>query len=561
MMYRSARALCYTAANSPGVLRVGRSIAEAPCSCAALISVGVIDAPRHKMIANSYDRFPPFTHNYRCLWFPSSRWASTGSVPPPSAPEHPAFSNPILLRRDRNFEPQKLPQKKSIRSLSSHASGEPSSKGAPARDSHSPARHSRKRQQRILSLSDYNRRIHRCARVGNTSAVMYHLKCLLEHGFQPDEVTYNSIINACAQSGDGEAAVKWFNTMRENGIPPSTMAYNSVLNAFAQIGDTAGTVYWFDKMATNEDCILSGTAYSTVIHAFAKRGDAASATAWFEAMTEKGFQPTVLTYSSVINAYAKSGDTANAVRWFDLLSKSGVQPTETTYSTVINAFAQVGNSAAAVEWFNKMVTKGIRPNVVSYSAVINAFVQSKDCTNTVLWFEKMVAGGIRPSVVSYGCVINAFADVGDCDRALAWVDRMTEDDIEPTQTVYNTVLKACSLASPVDVTTAFRIADKMVQQRVPINDYSMTMLLRCCALADPKLPRVAEEVFKRHVHTMENNSKWSKISAALFDAVGATRARALLQWARRTLPDPAPTPRPSAAQTEAMYTTRHSRRP
>lgn len=71
---------------------------------------------------------------------------------------------------------------------------------------------------------------------------------------------------------------------------------------------------------------------------------------------------------------------------------------------------------------------------------------------------------------------------------------------------YTSVIKACAKSEPADLARACEAADKMMSAKVPLDVYSLTELLRCCARADPPrcrhlAPRANRSVCSIVVHT------------------------------------------------------------
>merc|ERR1712012_1112752 len=119
---------------------------------------------------------------------------------------------------------------------------------------------------------------------------------------------------------------------------------------------------------------------------------------------------------------------------------------------------------------------GVAPDVVSYNSVINACAKAGKADRAERWLAKAIEGGVAPNVVSYTAVIDACAKAGKAERAEHWLAQARRSGIILNVVSYTAAMKGCIRAKPKLPKIAEQLFRQMLSDRIAPDNYLLRQL-------------------------------------------------------------------------------------
>merc|ERR1719324_327406 len=99
-------------------------------------------------------------------------------------------------------------------------------------------------------VNKYKTRIEESAKRGDTEDVEKTLQEMLAGGLQTNQavIVHNWLLHAYAMATDFDSAEKCFQKMVEHGLEPNLISFNSMIDAYAKAGNVGGAEAWLKRL-------------------------------------------------------------------------------------------------------------------------------------------------------------------------------------------------------------------------------------------------------------------------------------------------------------------------
>jgi len=227
---------------------------------------------------------------------------------------------------------------------------------------------------------------------------------MMNHGIEPNAITYNALISACARSVNAQLAFRLFAVMRARGVRADKFTYGALIDACAKAG--------------------------LVEHAFQIAN----------VMSRSGIEKDQTVYSALIDACGRCGAVNRAFLVFEEMKRAGVFPNLVTFAVLIDCCGDALMPDLAFEVFREIKHWNLKPNVIAYTSLIDACAKYGWPERAELVFDDMIKSGIIPNDVTFGALIDAWIRVDDYDRALDVLEAMVKFQCRPSARLLNALI-------------------------------------------------------------------------------------------------------------------------
>jgi len=236
-----------------------------------------------------------------------------------------------------------------------------------------------------------------------------------------------------------------------------------------------------------------------------------------------------------------------AIKLLNRLDSAGLQPNAYAYAAVINGClnTQPARGALVVDLLQRMVDAGITPTNTTYNRAIATCVNSDPpmvdeaiallaAAPTPLPADKRKTLTVRKA---YSKIILALGKARPprIDDALGLFAQMDTNGIGADGFTHSTMVSACAAvhpATPEALATALDVVDKMTALGHPIDQYTISALMRCCV----GIPGQATGLFRKFVaggDVVVNRHVRRNLRKAITDDAEYNE---LVQWAETVAP-------------------------
>nr|CAD7460767.1 unnamed protein product [Timema tahoe] len=203
-------------------------------------------------------------------------------------------------------------------------------------------------------------------------------------------------------------------------------------------------------------------------------------------------------YADLIKKFIKERKLAEAIDVLEtrMLKVDNVKPEYYLYNLLIGECGRVGYTKKAFHLYNQMKKRSLHVSAAIYTALFNSCANSpfpqealKQATHL---YELMQEKGYQPNKINYHAMIKAFGRCGDLSTAFSLVDKMVDQGLILTDDTFNFLLQACIADKEAGFRHALMVWRKLMSRHVRPTLYSFNLLLRCtkeCGLGDPDVAR------------------------------------------------------------------------
>ncbi|GAB7346297.1 hypothetical protein MBLNU457_5019t1 [Dothideomycetes sp. NU457] len=160
----------------------------------------------------------------------------------------------------------------------------------------------------------------------------------------------------------------------------------------------------------------------------------------------EGVEPTSFLYNALIGKLGKARRIDDCLFYFAEMRNLGVRPTSVTYGTIVNALCRVSDEKFAEEIFEEMEScSNYKPRPAPYHSLMQYFLTTKrDRSKVLAYFERMQSRGIEPTMHTYKLLIDAYATLSpiDMSAAEAVLDKMSKAGVQAEAVHYASLIHA-----------------------------------------------------------------------------------------------------------------------
>nr|CAD7267150.1 unnamed protein product [Timema shepardi] len=203
-------------------------------------------------------------------------------------------------------------------------------------------------------------------------------------------------------------------------------------------------------------------------------------------------------YADLIKKFIKERKLAEAIDVLEtrMLKVDNVKPEYYLYNLLIGECGRVGYTKKAFHLYNQMKKRSLHVSAAIYTALFNSCANSpfpqEALKQAAHLYELMQEKGYQPNKINYHAMIKAFGRCGDLSTAFSLVDKMVDQGLSLTDDTFNFLLQACIADKEAGFRHALMVWRKLISRHVKPTSYSFNLLLRCtkeCGLGDPDVAR------------------------------------------------------------------------
>ncbi|XP_057544327.1 pentatricopeptide repeat-containing protein At2g13600 [Amaranthus tricolor] len=261
---------------------------------------------------------------------------------------------------------------------------------------------------------------------------------MMDHGFEPDEVTLASVVSACAtlklvrEGREIHALV-----MKRDKFRNDMILSNALVDMYSKCGRIKEAGFIFQNMRSRN--VISVT---TMVSGYAKAASVETANSLFMKMVDKN----IVAWNALMAGYAQNGENEKALSLFQLLKRESVFPSHYTFANLLNACANLADLNFGIQVHVHLLKHGIcfclRPecDIFVGNALIDLYMKCGSVQEALRVFHSMV----ERDLVSWNAMIVGYAQNGYAVEALEMYKRMRLCGEKPDHITMIGVLSACS---------------------------------------------------------------------------------------------------------------------
>jgi len=413
-----------------------------------------------------------------------------------------------------------------------------------------------------VSVFQWNRKLARCALVGQHEKMIELFQKMQQEGITPDSFTFVRVLNACASLqllGEGRYI---HSQILHNSCKSDIFVGNSLIDMYAKCGSIEDAGRVFKSMATHDVVSWNAMIMGYVICGQGHKALRLSEQMEFEGVTpdpvtfvgllkacaslgaleegrrihtqiiQNSYESDIFVGSSLVDMYAKSGSIDDACRVFNKMPTRSV----VSWNTMIMGHVKCGQGQKALELYQQMQCEGVQPDTVTFVGVLNACASLAAVDEGIRVHEQIVCSGCEfdvsignslidmyakcgsledakrvfrrmttRDVVSWNAMIVGFVKCGEGHKALELFRQMQSEGVEPVPITFVGVLNAC--ANATSLKEGRHVHEQIMQSgcesNIFVGNSLIDMYAKCGSIED------ARRVFNRMVS--RNAISWNAL--------------------------------------------------
>jgi pentatricopeptide repeat protein len=260
-----------------------------------------------------------------------------------------------------------------------------------------------------VSVFQWNRKLARCALVGQHEKTIELFQKMKQEGITPDSFTFVRVLNACASLqllGEGRCI---HSQILHNSCKFDIFVGNSLIDMYAKCGSIEDAGRVFKSMATRD--VVS---WNAMIMGYVICGQGHKALQLSEQMEFEGVTPDPVTFVGLLKACASLGALEEGRRIHTQIIQNSYESDIFVGSSLVDMYAKCGSIDDACRVFNKMPTR----NVVSWNTMIMGHVKCGQGQKALELYQQMQCEGVQPDTVTFVGVLNACASLAAVDEGM-----------------------------------------------------------------------------------------------------------------------------------------------
>ncbi|CAK9275513.1 unnamed protein product [Sphagnum jensenii] len=260
-----------------------------------------------------------------------------------------------------------------------------------------------------VSVFQWNRKLARCALVGQHEKMIELFQKMQQEGITPDSFTFVRVLNACASLqllGEGRYI---HSQILHNSCKSDIFVGNSLIDMYAKCGSIEDAGRVFKSMATHD--VVS---WNAMIMGYVICGQGHKALQLSEQMEFEGVTPDPVTFVGLLKACASLGALEEGRRIHTQIIQNSYESDIFVGSSLVDMYAKSGSIDDACRVFNKMPTR----NVVSWNTMIMGHVKCGQGQKALELYQQMQCEGVQPDTVTFVGVLNACASLAAVDEGM-----------------------------------------------------------------------------------------------------------------------------------------------
>ncbi|KAF3929580.1 hypothetical protein ABW19_dt0207432 [Dactylella cylindrospora] len=219
------------------------------------------------------------------------------------------------------------------------------------------------------------------------------MRWALQHGVQPDTVTYNLILDSRVKMNDFNGVLKVLDTMNKSGIPTDIISYGVIIRGLYHTSDTPPDIQIvktvLEEMKAKE---ISPNLqfYNTIINGMLNKFfDIKGALYILSLMPNDAWRGSSHTSTLFIQYYSKTGNISGIETVWANMRRNAIAPDEYVYNVTVRAYARAGLKDKMLEYLGLMTKLRKRLTIVGYISVLKCLIQQHDFLTAQQIFSQM----------------------------------------------------------------------------------------------------------------------------------------------------------------------------
>ncbi|XP_072981692.1 pentatricopeptide repeat-containing protein At2g13420, mitochondrial-like [Typha angustifolia] len=270
--------------------------------------------------------------------------------------------------------------------------------------------------------------------------------------YEPHEKTYTILIYGWCKVNKNEMGQRFLKEMVDHGIEPNIVTYNILLNGICRHASLHPENRFDRTIVAAEDLLKEMrnrgiepdvTSYSIILHVYSRAHKPELTLCMLQSMREKGISPTVATYTSVIKCLASCGRLDDAEDLLNEMIRSEVCPSPATYNCFFKEYRGRNDADSAIKLYKKMKEMGspCTPDIHTYNILFGMLSRlNKLDTIRELWND-MGESGVGPDMDSYTLLIHGFCQKQKWREACQFFMEMIEKGFLPQKVTFETLYR------------------------------------------------------------------------------------------------------------------------
>uniref|UniRef100_A0A0D9X780 Pentacotripeptide-repeat region of PRORP domain-containing protein n=1 Tax=Leersia perrieri TaxID=77586 RepID=A0A0D9X780_9ORYZ len=273
-----------------------------------------------------------------------------------------------------------------------------------------------------------------------------------KYKYEPNEKMYTVLIYGWCKVNRNDMAQKFLKDMIDHGIEPNIVTYNILLNGICRHASLHPD-YRFDRTVRAAEDLLKQmhergiepdvTSYSVILHVYSRAHKPELCLCMFHSMKEKGICPTVATYTSVIKCLASCGRLKDAENLLDEMASEGVCPSPTTYNCFFKEYRGRKDVNGALELYKKMKAPGspTTPDIHTYNILLGMFIKLNRHGTVMEVWNDMCQSTVGPDLDSYTLLVHGLCENKKWKEACQFFMEMIEKGFLPQTVTFETLYR------------------------------------------------------------------------------------------------------------------------
>lgn len=269
-----------------------------------------------------------------------------------------------------------------------------------------------------------------------------------------------TLLSVLVKADRVDEAFQLLEDMRSRGAPPNSITYASLITACLKKRDVDRAMIVFDATEYElddtrrpiRDCIVLGALVTGLCRLGSEEHVHIAADMIRDLFDQvrvdagdnnvNNLRPTVNLMNAIVQGYVQHGLLEEAEQWLAMMRRQRIRPTIISYTSLMRGYANAKQYENAKETFREMSRRRLQVDRVALNVFVSVCAHSGDeqAADKVLQYMERSGGGISPTAQSYIPLVNLYA-------------RAENDD------------------------GVWAIYDRMRSQRVPVNDFTMDLVV------------------------------------------------------------------------------------
>jgi len=263
---------------------------------------------------------------------------------------------------------------------------------------------------------------------------------------------YTILIYGWCKVNRNDMAQKFLKDMIDHGIEPNIVTYNILLNSICRHASLHPDNRFDRTVHAAEDLLKEMrdkriepdvTSYSIILHVYSRAHKPELCLCMFRSMKERGICPTVATYTSVIKCLASCGRLEDAETLLDEMVAEGVCPSPATYNCFFKEYRGRKDVSRALQLYNKMKAAGspTAPDIHTYNILLGMFIKLDRHGSVLEIWSDMCESTVGPDLDSYTLLIHSLCGRQKWREACQFFMEMIEKGFLPQKITFETLYR------------------------------------------------------------------------------------------------------------------------